>query len=268
MGRPSHHYKSPLVCRLPSPPYSRHKINQGLHLQSHQGLNMQFGTWSSAHVFTAALASHSSGPKHPQTPKFLFSKGWRRNRPENRTQTLDFLPRKTCMCPSVTAITSKWITWPFSKAKCYSEKSTYRPKYMLFRGNILKNPPFPHRLLLHNSQWYFRWQRWTPWNGGQGRAFLLNQERMIFPCPLFSTFTVRFLKAGIILTCIDLKFHAECLFTVSVTSVSKPFPINALALEGDSWRWPSTGHCSFLSLLPCSSLHWISLLPTNSIRMI
>lgn len=126
-------------------------MNQGPHLQSSQQLKTPFTTWDPAHLFTAALASHGSGTKHPQTPKFLFSKGWRRNSSENRMQTLDFLPRKTCLCSSVTAIMSKWITCPFSKVKRYLEKSTYRSMYVLLRGNTLKTSPFPHGLPLHSS---------------------------------------------------------------------------------------------------------------------
>lgn len=63
----------------------------------------QFTTWGPAHLFTAGLASHSSGIKHPQTPKFLFPNSWRRNSTENRTQTSEFLSRKTCLCPSVSS---------------------------------------------------------------------------------------------------------------------------------------------------------------------
>lgn len=63
----------------------------------------QFTTRGPAYLFTAALASHSSGIKNPRTPKCLLSNSWRRNSTENRTQTLEFLPRKTYLCPSVSS---------------------------------------------------------------------------------------------------------------------------------------------------------------------
>jgi len=103
---------------------------------------------------------------------------------------------------------------------------------------------------------------------GWGKALWTNQAWMIHPCPLFSIFTDRFLKAVIRPLCTDLKFCAGGLFTASVTSVSKPFFLMCMrALQGTVWKWPSTGHCSSLCSLPCNSLRGISLVPSNSICM-
>lgn len=177
-----------------------------------------------------------------------------------------FPPGKTCLCPSVAAIASMWNTSPLQYGQITFSKTPIQTHMHIIKGEHIN--PSLFRLLYHISEWHLHGQKWAPRSVGWGRAFLLSQPGTILPCPLFSAFTGRFLKPGISLSWIDLKYCAETLFTVSFTSISSPFPIHTLALEGDGWRWPSAGHCSSLSLPPPSSLRGISSLPSNSIHMV
>lgn len=65
-----------------------------------------------------------------------------------------------CLCPSVTAMMSKCIKCQMIARKIHIHVT---------KGSTL----IPLWFFLHGSQWYLTWQRWTLWNGGQGRTSLL-----------------------------------------------------------------------------------------------
>lgn len=141
-----------------------------------------------------------------------------------------------CFCPSETGIMSKHIKFQMILRKTHIH---------ITKGSTSTPPLFPqipplwfpvvHELAEMNT---------LKWRTGEN-FFYCYQQRMIFSC----TFTVRFLKTDIIPACIILKFHTHG----SDPSISKPLPINLLALKEYSWRWPYTGHHNFLFLLPGSS---------------
>lgn len=66
---------------------------------------------------------------------------------------------------------------------------------------------------------------------GQGESSFIEAGEHNFPLSFIQHFYCQIFKGRLL--CIDLKLQAEVLFTVSAISISKPFPINRLALEAD-----------------------------------